>query len=186
MWKTILAGTAAVAIAGTSIVYAQQQQAQQPQKAQERRQPSQEDMSAFTDARLAALKVGLRLTAEQEKLWPNFETALRDIAKARMDRRLERRNERANQQPQAVDPVERMRRLGEAMSTDGAALKRLADAQEPLYKSFDDSQKHRFQVLSRLLGPRPMRFAEMGGRGDREWRGRHHRDHYGQQGPRGG
>ncbi len=180
MWKTILAGTAAVAIAGTSIVYAQQQQ---PQKAQERWQPSQEDVSAFTDARITALKVGLRLTAEQEKLWPNFEAALRDIAKARMDRRLERRNDRANQQ-QPVDPIERMRRQGEAMSTTGASLKRLADAQEPLYKSFDDSQKHRFQVLSRLLAPRTMRFAEMGPRGDREWRGgRHHGDRHG---PRGG
>lgn len=178
MWKTILAGIAAVAIAGTSIVYAQQ-----PQQARERWQPSQEDVSAFADARIAALKVGLRLTAEQEKLWPNFEAALRDIAKARMDRRLERRNDRANQQ-QPVDPIERMRRQGEAMSTTGASLKRLADAQEPLYKSFDDSQKHRFQVLSRLLTPRPMRFAEMGPRGDREWRGgRHHGDHHG---PRGG
>ena len=56
-----------------------------------------------------------------------------------MDRRLERRNDRANQQ-QPVDPIERLRRQGEAMSTTGASLKRLADAQEPLYKSLDEAR----------------------------------------------
>ena len=38
------------------------------------------------------------------------------------------------------------------MSDTGAALKKLADATDPLYKSLDDSQKRRFSVLSRLGG----------------------------------
>jgi hypothetical protein len=182
MWKAILAGTAALAIAGTSFVYAQQRHdgparwrhhgADRPVN----RGPSQEDRAAFTDARIAALKAGLRLTAEQEKLWPNFEAALREIAKSRMDRRLARQSE-----PAPADPVERLRRQADALSTAGAGLKRLADAQEPLYKSLDDSQKNRFQVLSRMLAPRHMRFAERGGR---DWRGGRHYDH-GQHGPRG-
>ena len=33
------------------------------------------------DARIAALKTGLKLTPDQEKLWPSVETALRDMAK---------------------------------------------------------------------------------------------------------
>jgi len=174
MWKAILAGTTALAIVGTSLVYAQQRP-----EGQARWQPSQEDMAAFTDAGIAALKVGLRLTAEQEKMWPDFEAALRDIAKARMERRLERRNE-----PRPSDPVERLRRQGDAMTSAGATLKRLADAQEPLYKSFDDGQKHRFKVLSRLLAPRHMRFADLRERGGRDWRGPRH--HHGHDGPRGG
>ena len=36
-------------------------------------QPSAEDISAFMDARIAALKAGLRLTPDQEKNWPAFE-----------------------------------------------------------------------------------------------------------------
>jgi LTXXQ motif family protein len=42
-----------------------------------------DDFAAFTDARIAALKVGLRLTPAQEKNWPALETALREQAKAR-------------------------------------------------------------------------------------------------------
>ena len=176
MWKTILAGTAAVAIAGTSIVYAQQQQG--PERAHERWRPSQEDVAAFTDARIAALTAGLELTAEQEKNWPGFEAALRDIAKARAERAVAHRDE-----PRPTDPVERLRRQAETLTTAGAALKRLADAQDPLYKSLDDNQKNRFRMLSHLLAPRHMRFTEMRGRRDHGWRGHPHpRDYDGSRG----
>ena len=57
MWKAIVAGTAALAIAGTSLVYAQQR----GRDGAQRRQPSMEDFRAFAEARLAALKAGLTL-----------------------------------------------------------------------------------------------------------------------------
>ena len=38
------------------------------------------------DARIAALKAGLRLTSDQEKNWPAFESAVLDMAKARAER----------------------------------------------------------------------------------------------------
>jgi hypothetical protein len=176
MWKPILAGTAALAIAGTSLVYAQQHPHGPDAGAHWR--PSQEDIAAFTDARIAGLKAGLKLNADQEKNWPNYESALREFAKSRA----ERANARGNEQRPA-DPVERLRRQGDALSTAGASLKRLADAQEPLYKSLDEAQKHRFQALSRgLRGPK--RFAGMGGRDGRGWHGEH--PHHGpdQSGPR--
>lgn len=172
MWKPILAGTAALAIAGTSFVYAQQRD-----NAPARWRPSQEDAAAFTDARIAALKAGLRLTPDQEKLWPAFDTALRDIGKVHLERRATRQNE-----PGPTDPVERLRRQAEALTTAGASLKRLADAQEPLYQSLDDSQKRRFQMLSRMM-MRQSRFADMRERGGRDWRGGRHHD--GPRGPRG-
>ena len=37
------------------------------------------------DASLAGLKAGLKLTPDQEKLWPPFEAAVRDATKLRMD-----------------------------------------------------------------------------------------------------
>ena len=55
MWKAIIAGTAAAAIASTSLVYAQQAGRRD---GGQRWQPGVEDMRAFGEARLAALKAG--------------------------------------------------------------------------------------------------------------------------------
>ena len=73
MWKPILAGTAALAIVGTSLVYAQQRDDGSSRwrghggGSSVNMELSQEDRAAFTDARIAALKAGLRLTPDQEK-----------------------------------------------------------------------------------------------------------------------
>jgi len=145
MWKAIVGGTAALAIAGSSLVYAQQRGWHERERG--RSQPNIEDMRAFGEARLAGLKAGLSLSAEQEKNWPAFEQAARELAKLRVDRMSAMRNT-----PPAEDPVERLRRRGTAMSDTGAALKKLAEATDPLYKSLDEGQKRRFAVLSRLDG----------------------------------
>src|SRR5262249_62068607 len=81
MWKAIVAGTAVLAIAGTSLVYAQQQRGRE---GGERWRPSTEDLRAFGEARLAALKAGLTLTPEQERDWPAFEQAAREFGKLRL------------------------------------------------------------------------------------------------------
>src|ERR1700735_5125919 len=47
---------------------------------------SPEDRAAFLDARIAALKAGLELNAEQEKNWAPLESAMRDLAKQRAER----------------------------------------------------------------------------------------------------
>jgi hypothetical protein len=119
-------------------------------------------MRAFGEARLAALKAGLSLTADQEKNWPAFEQAAREFAKLRLDRLSGVRT-----QSPADDPVERMRRRAAAMSDTGAALKKLADATDPLYKSLDESQKRRFSVLSRFAR-REFGRGEFRGRDDRD------------------
>ena len=49
-----------------------------------------ENAGAMSDARIAALKAGLRMTPDQEKLWPGVETALQELSKERIDRRTER------------------------------------------------------------------------------------------------
>lgn len=156
MWKTIVAGITAVAIAGGSMVYAQQRGdiGNHP-----RGQMSAQDISAYTDARIAALKAGLQLTSEQEKNWPALETALRDNAKARSERFAARASA-----DKPRDPIDRLRLRAETMSQLGAALKQVADAAAPLYQSLDDAQKRRFSVLAQL--------------GDRQSGERHHWRHH--------
>ncbi len=154
MLKTVLAGIVALNLSGASLAYAQ---ATPPADAP-RWRPSAEDAAALTDARIAALRTGLKLSAEQEKLWPAVETAIRALAKQRADRMMAMANTRRDNNPPArPDALERMRRNADAMSASGAALKQLADAAEPLYKTLDEGQKHRFAVLLRMgrQGPGP-------------------------------
>jgi len=172
MWKAIVVGTAALAIAGTSLVYAQQRGGRDGMMGDrdgmmQGRQFNAEDLRAFGEARIAALKAGLMLTPEQEKNWPVFEQAARDLAKVRMERRSAIRNA-----PATDDPVERLRQRATALSETGAALKKLADATDPLYKSLDENQKRRFAILNRLAGPDRGGFRGREGRDGGWFRGR--------------
>jgi hypothetical protein len=157
MLKAALAGTAALAIVGTSLVYAQERGRlggfERPQSS-ERSRPNLDDMRAFADARLAALHAGLGLTPDQEKNWPAFEQASREMAKLRLDRFAAAVNSRRDRAPQSNDPADRMHRRAAAMTETGTTLKKVADAIDPLYKSLDDGQKRRFAMLERMLAPR--------------------------------
>lgn len=151
MRKSVLAGIAALSIASAGVAFAQQSSQADPP----RWRPSAEDAAAMTDARIAALRAGLKLTAEQEKHWPAVEAAIRNLGKQRFEAMTERRNARdANAQAARPDAIARLRRGADAMTTRGAALKQLADAAEPLYKTLDEGQKHRFAMLLRMGGPR--------------------------------
>ncbi len=109
MLKPLVVATAALAIAGSSLVYAQQRFGGNDgyndggPRVEHRHMPSPEDMAAFTDARIAALKAGLELTPDQAKNWPAFEQALRDMAQLRIQRMQAR--EAAAQQPPAAPPT---------------------------------------------------------------------------------
>jgi len=155
MKKTIAAGTIALMLAGAGAALAQ---SAPPREGMRMTRPSAEDVAAFTDARIAALKAGLKLTAEQEKNWPAVETALRDLAKQRADRAsamVQRRDERrgnADAAQPAPDAIARMREGADGLTRRAADLKKLADASEPLYKSLDDAQKRRFGALIRTGG----------------------------------
>jgi zinc resistance-associated protein len=178
MWKTVLAGSTALAIAGATFAYAQQ--GPNGRDIAPRWHPSVEDINAFGDARIAALHAGLKLNAEQEKNWPAVESALRDLAKQRSERFAARASA-----DRPKDAVERLALRADVMTQRGAALKKLADAAGPLYKSLDEGQKHRFVMLAQLGG---RHFGgERGQRGHHGWR---HRgpggDGRGPMGPQGG
>jgi LTXXQ motif family protein len=117
-----------------------------PEQASEEHQFSPEDIAAFTDARIAALKAGLKLTPAQEKNWPALETALREVAKARAARKAEWQ-EKAKELHEHHDVIEGLRLGATALSARSADLEKIADAAKPLYDSLDDSQKLRFRVL---------------------------------------
>src|ERR1700737_2331706 len=170
MRKFAIAGTAALAIAASTAVYAQHHR-----WFHEHVRMSAEDRAAFTDARIAAVKAGLKLTPDQEKLWAPVETAVRDFAKLRIDRANARMNAKPDDSQEAQkqdsqnfpDPVARLRERADAMATSAAAMKRIADAADPLYKTLDDGQKRRLAILTHM----EHRFG--GGEG---WRQRFDRD----------
>ena len=128
---------------------------------------SPEDRAAFTDARIAALHAGLKLNADQEKLWPPVESAIRDMAKLRQQRR-----EAMRDRPHfADDAPAALRAMADAATARGEALRKLADASQPLYASLDQDQKRRAMILARPMG------------GHKMWAGRHH-GHDADHGPR--
>ncbi|WP_238120113.1 MULTISPECIES: Spy/CpxP family protein refolding chaperone [unclassified Xanthobacter] len=153
MKKTVLAAVAAALVAGSVASYAAPPVGAGPQGPR----PTAEQREVLSDARIAAVKGGLKLTPDQEKLWPAFETALRDVAKQRSalmeQRRAERQAARAaakqGEKPPMVDPVARLRAGATRMTTTAGEMTKVADALDPLYKALTPEQQKTFQVLAR-------------------------------------
>jgi hypothetical protein len=203
MKKVLLAGVAALAIAGSTMVYAQRPWSHDHVRM------SPEDRAAFADARIAAVHAGLKLTPDQEKLWPPIETAVRDFAKLRIDRARARMNADKSADAKSGDaadaqkpddPVARLRERADTMATTAAAMKKIADAADPLYKTLDEGQKRRLTILAhmehRFGGGEGWRHRGMDRGGDRDGGDRDHgydrdrgydrdggRDHGGRGGP---
>src|SRR5271163_5149757 len=145
MWKPIVVVAAALVLASLSVVYAQQQYGRDDGNISRRYQHhrmSAEDIAAYTDARIAALKAGLELTPDQAKNWPAFEQALREMAQLRIARkqaREARQQQGQNQTP--TTPLERLPRRADNMIKASAVLKHIAETGTPLYMSLTDAQK---------------------------------------------
>src|SRR5690348_1173095 len=169
-----IAGIAALAIAGSTAVYAQRSWFHEHMQ---HMRMSAENRAAFVDARIAAVHAGLKLTADQEKLWPPVEAAVREFAKLRTDRanaRMQGRDTQDSAIPE--DPVARLRERADNMVASAAAMKKIADAADPLYKTLDDGQKRRLAILTH--------HGRFGGEGG--WRHRWMERDHDRDGPRGG
>ena len=95
-------------------------------------------MIAHIDGRLAFLKAELKITPEQESLWNDYATAVRDNAKTMTERctaMMEKTKDQPLSLPERLDNNEKFieARL-EALRTVGKALK-------PLYAALSDTQK---------------------------------------------
>ena len=108
---------------------------------------SPEDFAALTDARVAALKAGLKLSPEQEKNWPAVEAAIREGAKARAARFEEWRKFHHEGAEGRRNTIEALQWKAKALQEHATRLTALATAAKPLYDSLDEGQKLRFGVL---------------------------------------
>lgn len=128
---------------------------------------SPEDFAAFADARIAAIKAGLKLTPAQEKNWPALEAVIRDEAKERAARFQQWGEEQAKggEKAEHRNPIEFLQRRSDRLAARAADLKKLSDSAKPLYDSLDDAQKRRFGPLLRasLGGFRHWGHGEHGG-----------------------
>jgi hypothetical protein len=190
----IVAATAVVLVGGSALAYKAYARYDGWGHGRYHSRMNADDMGAFADARIAALKAGLRLSAEQEKLWPQVESTLKNLSAKHIAHRNERRAQRGeradrDERSERPSPIERLRKGADRMSEIGADLKQLADATEPLYQSLDESQKRRFDALAHA-GMRGM--GGMGGMNHRDerrgWRrhgefdgGRRHMEGHGGQ-----
>ena len=112
------------------------------------------DHQALLDAKLAGLKAGLKLTADQEKLWEPFEAAVRDAAKTRMEHMREMMDRMRGTMGAEVgrrSPVDHIEMMAAHLSEAASALTKIADTAKPFYASLDDSQKRIFGFLGREL-----------------------------------
>jgi zinc resistance-associated protein len=178
MLKPVITATALVVLAGASIAYAQDGFGDVdygfgdhgPRVVEYWHHLSTADISAFADARIAALKAGLQLTPDQEKNWPPFEQALRDMVQLRIQRVQAR--QAAGDQQQGT-PFDRLSQVADNMAKASAALKKIAGAGAPLYQNLNDDQKNRFLMLAHILRPHHGMGGGMDGEHERGRRGEH-------------
>jgi len=145
MWTRALAGATMFVVVSSSSSFAQQGNATTgavPAAQQERSEAPDGSLAS----RLAWLKDRLRLSADQERYWSAYEAAVQNLAN---DRR-KRMDGRSGQN--TIDPTQQLRERAQAMSSGGAALAGVADAQEPFLNSLDQDQKRRFAELTPAPG----------------------------------
>jgi LTXXQ motif family protein len=123
----------------------------------ERMQHWAADRETMLDAKLAGMKAGLGLTTDQEKLWGAFESAVKDADKSRIDAMGQMMRMRSQGEP--MSPIDHLEAMADRLSQGAANVKKIADAAKPLYGVLDESQKHKFGMLGRMLMPERSRFA---------------------------
>ena len=96
---------------------------------------------AAVDSRLAQFKASLRLTAEQEKLWPAAEAAMREaIAQYQTE------DSRAN------GLVQWMSTQAHAASGEASYIRKAVAASQPLIKTLDAEQKREGLKTAKSMG----------------------------------
>jgi hypothetical protein len=156
MKRTVLGVMAALAVCASAFALTAAAEGDQSPMHAERAQRWAADRETMLDAKLAGMKAGLQLTPDQEKLWSPFESAVKDAAKARMDAMQQMMQ--THEQGEHMSPIDRLDAMADRLSQGAADIKKIADAAKPLYAGLDDSQKHKFGMLGRMLMPERARF----------------------------
>ena len=108
---------------------------------------------AAIDAQLKGMKTSLRLTADQEKDWGPFKSAVKDAEKARV---LALQKEQSS----SLSPMDRNSAKADRIAQGQADLEKIIEAAKPVYASLDGAQKHKFVALGRMLVPERKQFAK--------------------------
>lgn len=103
---------------------------------------SDADAAAVLNARIAALKAVLELTADQQKAWPPVEASIRRIAVDSIARGKQRSEAAA-----PTDFLDVIERIGDAEVTRAADLKSFVAATRPLVALLTDAQKNRMPAF---------------------------------------
>ena len=119
--------------------------------AQDDKQPTHAELvqrwaEAAINGQLKSMKTSLRLSADQEKLWDPFESAVKDGENARL-LALQR------EQGDNLSPMDRLTAKADRIAESRANLEKMVEAAKPLYGSLEDEQKHKFITLGRMLVP---------------------------------
>jgi hypothetical protein len=170
-----LVSAASALIVASTVAYAQPAPPAAGSGPRDRAPMTRADFDSLTDARIAAIQAGLKLTPDQQKLWGPVEQALRANSAGRAER-MEQRRERG---PAASRPdfMQRLEQRADWSSKAAASATSLSTAMKPLWASLDDSQKRLLPILMRPAGGMRAHYA----------RGGDHRQHgmmkQGQRGP---
>jgi hypothetical protein len=150
--KRILLGTFAAAVLSASAA------AQSDQKPTQATQPTRaEQVQHWAEVgigtQLKTMKTNLHLSADQEALWGSFEAAVKDGAKARVIAL-------QKEQSDSLSPMDRNLAKADRIAQGQATIETMVDAAKPLYTSLDETQKHKFITLGRMLVPERGQFAK--------------------------
>jgi hypothetical protein len=152
MMKIIVVGATALLLTASPIAHAQTPSPANPERL------NAADRNTLTDMRIDLTKAALQLTPDQEKYWPAVENAIRARAedrKARVAKISETVGRRAEQNPIEVlrnrDPITFLQRRSEALAQRSADVDKLADAWQPLYKTFSPEQRQRMAAIAILV-----------------------------------
>jgi len=152
---SLVAAAAVVALSG-AIAHAQPAPPPAGRGPDARAPMTRADFDALTDARVAGIKAGLKLSPEQDGLWAPVEKALRDQAAGRaraFDQMRERREARRQGGPrERPDLMQMLERRSEFTSQRAEDLKALTDAMKPFWASLNDQQKKLLPILMRPQG----------------------------------
>ena len=148
MMKIIVLGATALFLTASPLA-----NAQTPSGTPERLNAA--DRNTLTDLRIDLAKAALQLTPDQEKYWPAVENAIRARAedrKARVAKISETVGRRADQNPIEIlrnrDPIAFLQRRSEALAQRSADYDKLAEAWQPLYKTFSQEQRQRMAAIA--------------------------------------
>jgi hypothetical protein len=151
MMKIVTAGATVFFMTVSTLAFAQSAS----RDAREAERLNEADVAALTDARVNVIKSTLQLTADQDKLWPAVEDAIRARGKDRQERISDMKKEadelRGKSRAEILrdrNPIEFLNQRADALAQKAADLKKLATAWQPLYQTFSADQKRRMGHLA--------------------------------------